>query len=81
MKPVFVNGVARAPYGGSLAPAIREVIVKASDNFSWLETGDLVLLKPALNSGDPYPSTTHSLAIQTVSKLLVENGARVVIGD
>jgi len=81
MKPVYVNGVGTAPYGGSLAPAIREVIVKTSDNFSWLEKGDIVLLKPALNSGDPYPSTTHPLAIQTVSKLLVEHGARVVIGD
>jgi uncharacterized protein (DUF362 family) len=81
MKPVFVNGVGTTPQGGPLAPVIREVIVKTSDNFSWLDKGDIVLLKPALNSGDPYPSTTHPLAIQTVSKLLVEHGARVVIGD
>ncbi len=81
MKPVFVNGVGTVPQGSSLASAIREVIIKTSDNFSWLEQGDIVLLKPALNSGDPYPSTTHPLAIEIVSKLLVARGARVVIGD
>ena len=39
------------------------------------------LLKPALNSPDPYPATTHPLAISVTAELLAERGAKVVIGD
>jgi hypothetical protein len=53
MKPVFVNGVGRDSGGPALTASIREVLVKSSDNFSWLEKGDTVLLKPALNSPIP----------------------------
>ncbi|MDO9325847.1 MAG: DUF362 domain-containing protein [Methanoregula sp.] len=55
--------------------------MKSTDNLAWLEDGDVVLLKPALNSPDPYPSTTHPLAIRVVTDLLEERGAHVVIGD
>jgi hypothetical protein len=44
-------------------------------------TRDIVLLKPALNSGDPYPSTTHPLALEVTSRLLADRVATVVIGD
>jgi hypothetical protein len=57
------------------------VILKATDNLSWLSAGETVLLKPALNSPDPYPSTTHPLAIRVTAELLAERGAKVVIGD
>lgn len=55
--------------------------LKYSDNLAWLGDGDTVLLKPALNSPDPYPSTTHPLAIRVVAALLEERGAKVVVGD
>jgi uncharacterized protein (DUF362 family) len=57
------------------------VILKATDNLSWLSAGETVLLKPALNSPDPYPATTHPLAISVTAELLAERGAKVVIGD
>jgi uncharacterized protein (DUF362 family) len=81
MKPVFVNGVGRNAQEPALAASIREVLLKSSDSFSWLDKGDTVLLKPALNSPDPYPATTHPLAIEITSRLLAEHGAKVVIGD
>jgi uncharacterized protein (DUF362 family) len=81
MKPLFVQGVQPGLQGNPLATAIREVLLTATDDLSWLREGETVLLKPALNSPDPYPSTTHPLAIEVVSRLLTEHGAKVVIGD
>ena len=81
MKPVFVNGIGRDMGEPALAASIRDVLVKSSDNCSWLDKGDTILLKPALNSPNSYPATTHPLAIEITSKLLAEHGAHVVIGD
>ncbi|MFA4877366.1 MAG: DUF362 domain-containing protein [Methanoregula sp.] len=81
MKPVFVNGVGPDNSQEALAACIRNTFMAASDNCSWLCEGDVVLLKPALNSPDPYPSTTHPLAIGVFAGLLKERGAKVVIGD
>jgi len=81
MKPVFVNGVIPDPQANPLVSCIHDVFLKATDDLAWLGEGDVVLLKPALNSPDPYPSTTHPLTIRVVAQLLEERGAKVVIGD
>ncbi|MFA4860293.1 DUF362 domain-containing protein [Methanoregula sp.] len=81
MKPVFVNGVRAGCPDNQLATCILEAFLAASDNCSWLREGNVVLLKPALNSPDPFPSTTHPLAIRVVAELLEDRGAKVVIGD
>jgi len=81
MRPVFVSGVPRDCGDNVLAAAIRDTLVAATDDFAWLKDGDTVLLKPALNSGNPYPSTTHPLALSVTAGILEERGARVVIGD
>ena len=81
MKPVFVNGVKSDHSNDPLATCIRNTFLAATNNCSWLHEGDIVLLKPALNSPDPYPSTTHPLAIKVVAEMLVERGVNVVIGD
>ena len=81
MKPVFVNGVVPGPQDNAVAASIRDVFLTATEDLAWLGKGDTVLLKPALNSPDPYPSTTHPLAIRIVAELLEERGAKVVIGD
>jgi len=64
-----------------VAKAVAEVFLEVTDNLAWLKSGDKVLLKPALNSPDPYPSTTHPLSVKTVAKLIEENGGRVIIAD
>lgn len=81
MKPVYITGLKKAQSPALITSAIRNSILKATGNLSWLSSGDTVLLKPALNSGDPYPSTTHPLAVSVTADLLAERGARVVIGD
>jgi hypothetical protein len=81
MKAVYVKGLPPAPDSGVISSAIRNVILKATDNLSWLSEGETVLLKPALNSPDPYPSTTHPLAVSVTAEILAERGAKVVIGD
>ena len=81
MKPVFVKGITNTPSGSSLVSDIEEILLQATDNLAWLKKGDIVLLKPALNSPDPYPSTTHPLALEVTARVLSEHGADVVIGD
>jgi uncharacterized protein (DUF362 family) len=81
MKPVIVKGVPADTRDSPPAASIRDVLLAVSDNLSWLREGDIVLLKPALNSPDPYPATTHPRVIEVVSRVLTEHGAKVVIGD
>ncbi len=80
-RTVFVEGVVSDSEVDSISTCIKNVLLKSTDNLKWLSSGDVVLLKPALNSADPYPSTTHPLSIQVISKILTENGAKVLIGD
>lgn len=81
MKPVYITGLKNSSDSVIVSSAIRSIVLKATDNLSWLSPGDMVLLKPALNSADPYPSTTHPLAVSVTAELLAERGADVVIGD
>lgn len=46
-----------------------------------IDRGDRVLLKPNLNSPDPYPGSTDLGFLRAVLKLLLEAGARVTIGE
>lgn len=64
-----------------VADAVRSAAIAATD-FSWLSKGDSVLIKIALNSGNPYPATTNPVGIKTIVELLKEKGAgRVVVSD
>lgn len=55
---------------------------RAATDFSWLSRGDSVFIKPALNSGNPYPATTNPEGIRAVVELLKEKGAgKVIVGD
>ena len=80
-KNVFVDGVIPVSRTNSLSESIKDVFLKSTDNLDWLSSGDVVLLKPALNSSDPYSSTTHPLAVHVISKILTDEGAHVFIGD
>jgi uncharacterized protein (DUF362 family) len=78
---VYLTGLAMGASVKKLKMAVREAVLAASD-FSWLSRGDTVFIKPALNSGQTYPSTTHPEAIAAVIELLREKGAgRIIVGD
>jgi uncharacterized protein (DUF362 family) len=78
---IYVGGVRHGSSAAELGKTIEEIFMLATDNLSWLSPGDSVLLKPALNSPNPYPATTHPLSVSAVAHVLEQHGARVIIGD
>ena len=81
MSNVFVQGIPTQFADSNLEKHITEVFLRTTNNLSWLCEGDTVLIKPALNSGDPYPATTHPQTLQTISHILKDRGAKVIIGE
>ncbi len=62
--------------------ALFKKTVEASTDFSWLSKGDCVLVKLALNSGNPFPATSDPWALAFLIALLREKGAgRIMVGD
>jgi uncharacterized protein (DUF362 family) len=78
---VNLSGLTGGPSEEVMKSAIRAA-VEATTDFSWLSKGDTIFIKPALNSGNPYPATTNPVAIGAMVELLKEKGARrVIVGD
>ena len=78
---VSLAGVARQATAAGLLAAVRQAAEAATD-FSWLSRGDSVLIKPVVNSGNPYPATTSPMGLQCIVSLLKEKGAkRVIVSD
>ena len=78
---VVLAGVTKGSSEAAIKSVIRESALAASD-FSWLGKNDAVFIKPAINSGSSYPSTTSPIAIAAMVALLKEKGAgRVIVGD
>jgi uncharacterized protein (DUF362 family) len=78
---VSLAGVKKGAAEDVVALAVREAAESATD-FSWLSKGDSVMIKPVLNSGNPYPATTDPTSIKAIVELLKEKGAgRVVVGE
>ncbi len=78
---VGLAGISRGAQEADLALAVRQAAEAATD-FSWLSPGDTVLIKPVVNSGNPYPATTHPAGLKAMISLLREKGAgRVVVSD
>jgi uncharacterized protein (DUF362 family) len=78
VRRVALAGVARGIAEAGLKAAVRQAAEAATD-FSWLSRGDTVLVKPVVNSGNPYPATTSPPGLNQVVSLLKEKGARRVI--
>jgi uncharacterized protein (DUF362 family) len=79
--PVYLAGVDRGASEATIKAAVRDA-ARAATDFPWLSRGDSVFIKPALNSGSPYPFTTSPVAIAAMVELLREKGAhRVIVGD
>ena len=66
---VFLAGVGRGASEQVMKLAVRAAAGAATD-FSWLSKGDSVFIKPALNSGNPYPATTNPIALGAMVELL-----------
>ena len=80
-QSVVLAGVPKGAPNKELMKSVRDVALQATD-FSWLKPGDSVFIKPALNSGNPYPATTNAFGIMAIVELLKEKGAgRVIVSD
>jgi|GEM_PF-774770 len=79
--PVFIHGIPAGAPDEELKKTITRVILETTDNLSWLSPGETVLLKPALNSPDLYPATTHPLSLHATAELLLQRGAKVIAAD
>jgi uncharacterized protein (DUF362 family) len=80
-QTVALTGVERDVSEATLKQAVKHAALSATD-FKWLSQGDAVFIKPALNSGTPFPATTSPTAVAAMVKLLKEKGAgRVIVGD
>jgi len=78
---LFLQGLAKGSSDHAIARAVKAAANAATD-FSWLGKGDRVLLKPACNSGNPYPATTCPTGIRAMVELLREKGAgKVILAD
>ena len=78
---VFLTGVKNGSEDRVLIEAVKNS-ARAATDFSWLSRGDSVFIKPALNSGNPYPATTNPEGIRAVVELLKEKGAgKVIVSD
>lgn len=64
---------------------VRESVRKAvamAGGLSFIKPGDIVLVKPNVNSDDPYPGTTNPEVIKEIVTMCFESGAkRVIVAD
>jgi uncharacterized protein (DUF362 family) len=78
---VAITGVKKGAEDRVLIEALKNA-ARAATDFSWLSRGDSVLIKPALNSGNPYPATTSPESVRAMVELLKEKGAsKVIVSD
>jgi uncharacterized protein (DUF362 family) len=78
---VVLTGVEKGAVDDAVADAVKKAAIAATD-FSWLSHGDTVVIKPVVNSGNPYPTTTSPVGIKAMAELLKEKGAgRVIVTD
>ena len=75
--PVAV-GVAR---GETVGTAVRKA-VELAGGMNFIRSGQTVLIKPNVNTGDPYPASTNPEVLYEVIKLVWERDPkRVIVGD
>lgn len=73
--------VAKVIAGGDIRGSINEATALLGSLEQVVSRGDVVLVKPNLNSADPYPGSTDLAFLRAVVELLLEAGARVTIGE
>ena len=71
-------GIAR---GETVGGAVRKA-VDLSGGMNFIKSGQTILIKPNVNTGDPYPASTNPEVLYEVIKLVWERDPkRVIVGD
>lgn len=73
--------VARMTASADIKTSVERAIALLGQMGQAVSRGDKVLVKPNFNSPDPYPASTDPLFLRAVLELLLEAGARVIIGE
>jgi uncharacterized protein (DUF362 family) len=78
VKGTAAVGVAR---GETIGSAVRKA-VELSGGMNFIKSGQTVLIKPNVNSGDAYPASTNPEVLYEVIKMVWERDPkRVIVGD
>lgn len=76
-KPI----VAKVAAGEDIKQSIQQVLALLGPLSAVISRGDKVLVKPNFNSDDPYPASTEPTFLRATVELLLEAGAKVIIGE
>jgi len=80
---VTVVGLPKDPDYSEIEKRMREAVLSASDNLSWLKPNQTVVIKITSNSGKGYPFTTSPEALRALIAVLKEKEptTRVIVAD
>ncbi len=81
MTKTHVQGIPKNTPLSELEEKLAAFFLRVLQDFNWLKTGDIVLIKAAVNSPDPYPATTHPSAVKVLAKLIKDRGGVPIVGD
>ena len=77
-----MDKVAKIKVKEGLKTAILEAVNLVGGFESFIDRGDVVLLKPNFNTADPFPASTDMSFLRAVTELVYDCGAKIVmIGD
>jgi uncharacterized protein (DUF362 family) len=68
----------------SASPSLRSALedaIRLAGGLGFIRPGDSVLLKPAVNSGKPYPATTDPEVVHVVARLVLDAGGVPFVAD
>lgn len=81
MHTTHVQGIPKNSSQSALEQTLAAFMLRVLNDLSWLNPGETVLIKAAVNSPDPYPATTHPQAIKILASLIKDKGGIPVLGD
>jgi len=74
--------LSKVKVAGDLGAAVKESVDRIGGMGSFVEEGDVVLVKPNFNTADPFPASTDIEFLREVVSLIYKEGAKsVIIGE
>lgn len=83
-NPFRLDGVAlvsKVKVEDDLKASVRKAVELIGGLQKVISSGDKVMVKPNFNSADPYPGSSDLEFVKVVIQMLIEAGAKVVVGE
>lgn len=74
-----MNSVSKVKVDKDLKATVTRAVSKLGGFEKFVKTGDVVFLKPNFNTADPPPASTDLAFLETVSDLIYDHGAKLVM--